>query len=135
MSQLHALGVTAEKNKELYSFSCVDPSVLERFSAPNKGQTVTIACDEFTSLCPVTGQPDFGKIRITYVPDEYCVESKSLKLYLMGFRQTGAFAEKCVQMICTDLQQLLSATYLKVQGDFAARGGIAICPESEVGHK
>lgn len=84
--------------------------------------------DEFTSLCPKTGQPDHAKMEIIYVPNKKCVESKSLKLYLFSFRNTGEFHEDVCNRIANDLFSLLEPKYLRVYGDFAARGGIAIKP-------
>lgn len=93
--------------------------------------TVSICANEFTSLCPITGQPDFATIEIEYVPRERLVESKSLKLYLGQFRQHGEFHEACVNRIANDLITLLEPQCLKVVGKFTARGGIAIHPRAE----
>jgi len=89
---------------------------------------VTFTCPEFTSLCPVTGQPDFGTITIQYVPDRKMLESKSLKLYLFSFRNHGDFHEDCVNVILKDLRALIAPKYMEVWGQFAPRGGIAITP-------
>ena len=113
-----------------------DSSVLERVPAPNaefddevmESTLVKLLCTEFTSLCPVTGQPDFAKIEINYIPDEWLVESKSLKLYLGSFRNHGGFHEQCVSDICTELFRLLEPCYIDVTGYFTVRGGIAIWP-------
>jgi 7-cyano-7-deazaguanine reductase len=107
-----------------------DPGLLEGFpnKTPGKIQWVSFVCGEFTSLCPVTGQPDFGKIFINYIPDRKMVESKSMKLYLFSFRNHGAFHEDCVQNICDDLMALLKPRYLEVIGEFSPRGGISIYP-------
>ena len=109
-----------------------DPSLLESF--PNKNprsvQWVSCVCTEFTSLCPITGQPDFAKIFINYVAGDKMVESKSLKLYLFSFRNHGDFHEDCVQKISGDLVALLKPRYLEVIGEFTPRGGIAIFPFS-----
>jgi 7-cyano-7-deazaguanine reductase len=104
--------------------------VLETFYNPEPGSpwAVSLLCSEFTSLCPVTGQPDYGRLRIEYVPDQLCVESKSLKLYLVGYRDHGTFHEACVNQVADDLCAKLSPTYLRVYGDFHPRGGIAIRP-------
>ena len=108
------------------------PELLESF--PNKNpkniQWVTFVCTEFTSLCPLTGQPDFAKIYINYIADQKMVESKALKLYLFSFRNHGDFHEDCVQKICNDLTRLLKPRYLEVIGEFTPRGGIAIYPFS-----
>lgn len=89
---------------------------------------VGLDCGEFTSLCPITGQPDFGRILIHYVPGELCVESKSLKLYLGAYRNQGSFHEACVNQIADDLVTAIDPCYLQVFGDFNPRGGIAIRP-------
>ena len=120
-----ALGQRAE-----YRYDQPDPGVLEVFDNPHRGQewAVSLYCYEFTSLCPVTGQPDFGRLHIGYVPDALCVESKSLKLYLMRYRNHGAFHEDCVNQVASDLAGRLAPRYLYVYGDFNPRGGIAIRP-------
>jgi 7-cyano-7-deazaguanine reductase len=107
-----------------------DMGVLETFANPQAGKdwAVSLDCYEFTSLCPVTGQPDFGRLRVQYVPDQLCVESKSLKLYLMRYRNHGAFHEDCVNRVASDLATRLDPRYLVVHGDFNPRGGIAIRP-------
>lgn len=107
-----------------------DPGLLESFSNRNPGvdATVTLRCPEFTTLCPVTGQPDFGELVIRYVPAERLVESKSLKLYLVSFRNHGDFHEDCVNIILKDLVKLMEPRYIEVTGLFTPRGGIAIHP-------
>lgn len=107
-----------------------DPSVLETFKNkhPESDYIVTFDGYEFTSKCPKTGQPDFAKIIISYIPDEDMVESKSLKLYLFSFRNTGSFHEDCVNTIMKDLINLMDPKYIEVRGVFAPRGGIAIFP-------
>ncbi len=106
------------------------PEVLEAFT--NKHQEndywVRFNCPEFTSLCPITGQPDFATIYINYIPDVKMVESKSLKLYLFSFRNHGAFHEDCVNIIMKDLIALMQPRYIEVWGDFTPRGGISIIP-------
>ncbi|MDR0197048.1 MAG: preQ(1) synthase [Oscillospiraceae bacterium] len=106
------------------------PRILESFSNRHEGNdyVVTLDCPEFTSLCPITGQPDFGTIRISYVPAKALVESKSLKLYLFSFRNKGDFHEDCVNIIMKDLIALLNPKYIEVAGDFNPRGGISIRP-------
>jgi 7-cyano-7-deazaguanine reductase len=106
-----------------------DPTLLEAF--PNKtakGNWTSLICPEFTSLCPKTGQPDFGVITINYMAKSKMVESKSLKLYLFSFRNTGEFHEDVVNRICQDLVKLLDPYYLEVRGEFNPRGGIRIYP-------
>lgn len=107
-----------------------NPDVLETFNNmhPDRDYVVTFDCPEFTSVCPKTGQPDFGKIIINYIPDVKMVESKSLKLYLFSFRNHGAFHEDCVNIILDDLVKLMSPRYIEVIGIFNPRGGISIYP-------
>ena len=94
---------------------------------------VTFNCPEFTTLCPKTGQPDFGEIIINYIPRERMVESKSLKLYLFSFRSHGAFHEDCVNIIMQDLIKLMDPKYIEVTGIFTPRGGISIYPYCNYG--
>ena len=90
-------------------------------------------CPEFTSLCPITGQPDFATIYISYVPDVRMVESKSLKLYLFSFRNHGDFHEDCMNIIMKDLIALMNPKYIEVWGKFTPRGGISIDPYCNYG--
>jgi len=107
------------------------PNPFHPDSNPNKVTgMVSITAAEFTSLCPITGQPDFATIEIEYIPRERLVESKSLKLYLGQFRQQGEFHEACVNRIANDLVTLLEPEYLQVIGKFTPRGGIAIHPKA-----
>ena len=94
---------------------------------------VKFNCPEFTSLCPMTGQPDFATIYISYVPDVKMVESKSLKLYLFSFRNHGDFHEDCVNIIMKDLIKLMDPKYIEVWGKFTPRGGISIDPYTNYG--
>lgn len=107
-----------------------DPSVLETFVNKHIGNEYLVTFDayEFTSLCPKTGQPDFAKLYISYVPDKLMVESKSLKLYLFSFRNHGDFHEDCMNIIMKDLVTLMKPKYLEVLGLFTPRGGISIYP-------
>ncbi len=107
-----------------------DPGVLECFSNrhPENDYFVKFNCPEFTSLCPITGQPDFATIYISYVPDKKLVESKSLKLYLFSFRNHGDFHEDVVNEIMNDLVKLLDPKYIEVWGKFLPRGGLSIDP-------
>ena len=107
-----------------------DPEVLETFvnKHPENEYLVTFNCPEFTSLCPKTGQPDFAKIVINYIPREKMVESKSLKLYLFSFRNHGDFHEDCMNIIMKDLIKLMDPKYIEVRGIFSPRGGISIFP-------
>jgi 7-cyano-7-deazaguanine reductase len=92
---------------------------------PDRDYVVQHTCPEFTSVCPKTGQPDFGTIRITYVPDRLCVELKSLKLYLQAYRSKGIFYEDVINVILDDLVTATRPRRLTVEGDFRARGGIS----------
>lgn len=107
-----------------------DPAVLEAFvnKNPDNDYMVTFRCPEFTSLCPMTHQPDFADIIINYIPGELMVESKSLKLYLFSFRNHGDFHEDCVNKIMRDLVNLMRPKYIEVIGNFTPRGGISIYP-------
>ena len=91
---------------------------------PERDYEIAIACPEFTSVCPKTGLPDFGEIRITYVPDATCVELKSLKYYMIEFRNRGIFYEAVTNQILDDLVRLLAPRRMTVVGDFSVRGGI-----------
>ncbi|MDY6289633.1 MAG: preQ(1) synthase [Bacteroidales bacterium] len=106
------------------------PEVLETFENQHPGHDywVEFLCPEFTTLCPITGQPDFAEIRIMYIPERRMVESKSLKLYLFSFRNHGDFHEDCVNIILKDLVKLMEPRYIEVTGLFTPRGGIAIHP-------
>ena len=126
---LHALG-----SKTKYSMDYA-PEVLETFvnKHPENDYWVQFNCPEFTSLCPITGQPDFAEIRIMYIPGERMVESKSLKLYLCSFRNHGDFHEDCVNIIMKDLVKLMQPKYIEVTGLFTPRGGISIHPYANYG--
>lgn len=127
--QLSLLGRTTEYKQD-YA-----PEVLEAFENkhPENDYWVRFNCPEFTSLCPITGQPDFAEIRISYIPDVRMVESKSLKLYLFSFRSHGAFHEDCVNIIMKDLRALMNPKYIEVTGIFTPRGGISIYPYANYG--
>lgn len=107
-----------------------DPKLLETFENrhPEQDYAVTLLCPEFTTLCPITSQPDFGKIIINYIPDKRMLESKSLKLYLFSFRNHGDFHEDVVNIIMKDLIELMHPRYIEVLGEFMPRGGISIHP-------
>jgi len=129
MSELKNLGQTTK-----YAFDYT-PEILESF--PNKHSStdyfVKFNCPEFTSLCPITGQPDFATIYISYMPDGKLVESKSLKLYLFGFRNHGAFHEDCINIILKDLVALMEPKYIEVWGKFLPCGGLSIDPYCNYG--
>ena len=107
-----------------------NPDLLERFpnKFPDRVYWVSFNCPEFTTLCPITGQPDFATIYIQYIPDKWLVESKSLKLYLFSFRNAKDFHEDTVNKIADDLFELLEPHYIEVYGEFNPRGGISIDP-------
>ena len=137
---------TGRQDKELEGLSLLgnqgtkykfgyDPDILEVFDNkhPNNDYFVKFNCPEFTSLCPITGQPDFATIYISYIPGEKMVESKSLKLYLFSFRNHGDFHEDCMNVIMKDLIKLMSPKYIEVWGKFTPRGGISIDPYCNYG--
>ena len=111
------------------------PTLLETFKNqhPDNDYWVQFNCPEFTTLCPITGQPDFAEIKILYLPGERMVESKSLKLYLFSFRNHGDFHEDCVNVIMKDLIRLMDPKYIEVVGLFLPRGGISIYPYANYG--
>ncbi len=111
------------------------PEVLETFKNQHQKNDywVRFNCPEFTTLCPITGQPDFATIYISYIPGKWLVESKSLKFYLFSFRNHGSFHEDCVNVIMKDLIKLMAPKYIEVQGKFTPRGGISIDPYCNYG--
>ena len=128
-------GVTLLGNQNTRYDYEYNPQVLETFDNkhPENDYLVTLDCPEFTSLCPKTGQPDFGHIIISYIPRGRMVESKSLKLYLFSFRNHGDFHEDCVNIIMKDLIALMDPKYIEVKGLFNPRGGISIIPFANYG--
>ncbi len=130
-------GITLLGNQKTTYPTDYDPNMLETFV--NKHQDndyfVKFNCPEFTSLCPITGQPDFATIYISYVPSVKMVESKSLKLYLYSFRNHGDFHEDCMNIIMKDLIKLMDPKYIEVWGKFTPRGGISIDPYCNYGKK
>jgi 7-cyano-7-deazaguanine reductase len=119
---LTLLGGKAEPSKKLEAF----PN-----RSPERYYLVTLETNEFTCLCPMTGQPDFANIRVQYVPDERVVESKSFKLYIWSYRNEGAFHEHVINRILEDLVKTLDPHWCKVTGVFNIRGGIGITVEAE----
>lgn len=132
-TELKNTTVLGEKTTE-YKFD-YDASLLQTFSNkhPDNDYFVKFNCPEFTSLCPITGQPDFASIYISYVPDKLMLESKSLKLYLFSFRNHGDFHEDCINIIMKDIIKTISPKYIEVQGKFLPRGGISIDPYANYG--
>jgi 7-cyano-7-deazaguanine reductase len=115
------------------------PELLERFPNPqsikelnpaNTDLSISLTIPDFTSLCPITGQPDYANLTIDYTPDRWCVETKSLKMYLQSFRMFGIFNEACISIISSALVELLKPCKIHVEGIFAARGGIVVKPVS-----
>jgi len=98
---------------------------------PERDYVISLRTEEFTCVCPATGQPDFAKLTIQYIPDKKIIESKSLKLYLQSFRNEGAFHEHITNVILDDLVAVLEPRWCKVTADFAVRGGISIAVEAE----
>lgn len=117
-------------------------ATLEAFPNPNgqRDYSIRIDCPDFTSLCPVTGQPDFAEIVVEYVPDDRCVETKSLKLYLASYRNVHSFNEAVVNRILDDLVAACHPRRMRIEGRFVARGGLALTvtaehPQGESGSK
>lgn len=122
LEELTILGHQAKPSKKLEAF----PN-----RSPDRYYQITLETDEFTCVCPMTGQPDFATIRVQYVPDEKIVESKSFKLYLWSYREEGVFHEHAVNRILDDLVKTLDPHWCKVTGIFNIRGGIGITVEAE----
>lgn len=121
-------GLTKLGRPASFRYDNPDVSILEAFpnANPERDYVIVFEHPEFTSLCPKTGQPDFGTIRVTYVPDKLCVESKSFKLYMGAFRGCGSFMESLTNKIADDLISLLSPRRMTVEGFFNVRGGTRI---------
>jgi 7-cyano-7-deazaguanine reductase len=117
LAKLTLLGRPAKPSKRLEVFPNHNPG---------RRYTVTLRTEEFTCLCPATGQPDFASIEIRYIPDRWILESKSLKLYLWSFRDEGVFHEHVINTICDDIVKALDPHWIEVTGSFRARGGIDI---------
>lgn len=132
MSEIEGLSLLGAKTAYKDDYA---PEVLEAFDNKHQGRDywVTFNCPEFTSLCPITGQPDFATIHISYIPNVKMVESKALKLYLFSFRNHGAFHEDCMNIIMDDLIKLMDPHYIEVVGIFTPRGGISIYPYANYG--
>lgn len=121
-------GLTRLGSHEPVHFDGPEAAILEAFPNryPGRDYVITFTHPEFTSLCPMTGQPDFGTIKITYAPGEKCVESKSFKLYMAAFRNHGGFMESITNKIADDLASLLAPRRMTVEGQFNVRGGTQI---------
>lgn len=125
-------GLTLLKRSQTSFADSPDKAKLEAFANEysRRDYWIEFDCPEFTSLCPVTGQPDFGHIVIRYIPNKLCLESKSLKLYLYSFRNHGTFHEEAVNRILTDVVKAIKPRKATVRGVFRPRGGIAITVEA-----
>jgi 7-cyano-7-deazaguanine reductase len=125
-------GLTLLKENERNYPTSPNDAKLEAFenAHPDRDYWVELDCPEFTSMCPITGQPDFGHLVIRYIPDKQCVESKSLKLYLFSYRNCGAFHEDVTNRILDDLIAAIAPRRAIVRGSFRPRGGIAINVEA-----
>ena len=135
IEELRKGGVTLLGNQNVKYENEYNPSVLETFKNKHPGNDymVKFNCPEFTSLCPITGQPDFATIYINYIPNENMVESKSLKLYLFSFRNHGDYHEDCANIIMKDLIKVMNPKYIEVTAKFLPRGGISIFPYCNYG--
>ncbi|OPY11688.1 MAG: NADPH-dependent 7-cyano-7-deazaguanine reductase [Syntrophus sp. PtaB.Bin001] len=122
LNKLTILGRKSEPSKKLETF----PN-----RHPERDYTVTLVTNEFTCVCPMTGQPDFADLKIHYIPDKLILESKSLKLYLWSYRNEGIFHEHVTNVILEDLVSALSPRWCKVTADFSVRGGISISVDAE----
>ena len=133
-AQAETRGLTLLGGKTHYTYAGPDRKMLEAFPNrfPERDYVIRFEYPEFTSLCPMTGQPDFGTIVVTYVPGECCVESKSFKLYMGAFRNHGAFMESLTNTIASDLEALLRPRRLTVEGIFNVRGGTGISVRVEI---
>lgn len=125
-------GLTLLKQNESNYPDSPDKATLEAFENVYRDRDYWIHfdCPEFTSLCPVTSQPDFGHISIRYIPDKLCLESKSLKLYLFSFRNYGTFHEEAVNRVLDDIVKTIKPRKAIVKGEFNPRGGISITVEA-----
>ena len=132
MTQRNIKGLTLLKKSRTRFADSPDKARLEAFenAYPDRDYVVRFDAPEFTALCPVTGQPDFGRIIIEYTPDRLCLESKSLKLYLFSYRNCQTFHEEAVNRILDDLVRTVKPRTAKVTGEFRARGGISITAEA-----
>jgi 7-cyano-7-deazaguanine reductase len=121
-------GLTLLGNSEAAFPKSPQQASIETFPNPNlkRDYWIRLDCPEFTSLCPVTGQPDFAEILLEYVPDKLCLETKSLKLYLSSYRNVHSFNEEVINRILDDLVGACHPRRMKVEGRFAARGGLAL---------
>lgn len=140
-NESHAMSQSSPENQDLNLLgrsesrlpASPDEAQLETFPnrSPERDYWIQLDCPEFTSLCPVTGQPDFAAIQIRYIPDVFCVETKSLKFYLASFRNRPSFNEEVVNRILDDLVAAVDPRHLVIRGQFGSRGGISLSVEAE----
>ena len=133
MNKNRIKGLKLLKKKKVEFPSSPDEAKLEVFdnAYPKRDYWIEFVCPEFTSVCPITGQPDFGKITVGYIPDKKCIESKSLKFFMFSFRNYGSFAEDIVNRILDKIVKTAKPRKVKVIGEFVPRGGISIKIEAE----
>lgn len=124
----HSIDKLTQLGKPASLPSCPDEAILERVTnpSPDRNYLIRFTCPEFTSVCPITGQPDFANIIIDYIPSKWIVESKSLKLFMLSFRNYGAFHEGCTMMISEQLISLLDPLWFRIGAYWYPRGGIPI---------
>ncbi len=139
-SKEHKIGMTEQSDLEGLSLLGKKAEAVRKLEIfpnhhPNRNYVVRLRTNEFTCVCPATGQPDFAELTIEYIPDRKIVESKSLKLYLWSFRNAGVFNEHLANVILDDLVEALSPRWCRVTADFAVRGGISISVEAEHGKR
>ncbi len=137
MTEKHKEDLTLLGQGETAYPTSPDDARLETFANayPQRDYVIRFDCPEFTSLCPLTGQPDFARLTIEYVADQRCVESKSLKLYLFSFRNEGSFSEEIVNRVLDDVVAACAPRWAQVVGDFTPRGGIGIVVTAEHGSR
>jgi 7-cyano-7-deazaguanine reductase len=121
-------GLTLLGNSEAGFPKSPNQATIETFPnpKPGRGYCIHLDCPDFTSLCPVTGQPDFAEILVEYVPDRLCIETKSLKLYLASYRNVHSFNEQVINSILDDLVEACKPLEMKVEGKFVPRGGLSL---------
>ena len=126
-------GLTLLGNSEAAFPSSPQQAKIETFPnpKPSRDYRIRLECPDFTSLCPVTGQPDFAEIFVDYVPDRLCIETKSLKLYLSAYRNVHSFNEQVINQILDDLVKACQPRHMKIEGKFVPRGGLSLCVVAE----
>lgn len=130
------MGTLTQLGRKTAAPQSPDKAAIEKVKNPHKGESycVRLTCPEFTSICPITGQPDFAHLVIDYIPKDWIVESKSLKLFLHSFRNHGAFHEDCTVAIALRLIKEIKPQWLRIGGYWYPRGGIPIDIFYQTGH-